>query len=114
MCGGIGLLYEVSIIIVRKSEKVVHGDFTVDDTFMFSVHHSVCGDKCDYQCLSGLCRHTEQSHPFAEFHLVIISDGITVSAELHFAQMDDTVCSLDNHINLEARHVFVRICLASP
>lgn len=24
MCGGIGLLYEVSIIIVRKSEKVVH------------------------------------------------------------------------------------------
>ena len=25
-----------------------------------------------------------------------------------------TVCTLDNHINLEARHVFVRICLASP
>ena len=44
----------------------------------------------------------EQSHPFAEFHLVIISDGIAVSAELHFAQVDDTVCSLDNHINLEA------------
>ena len=69
---------------------------------MFSVHHAVCSDKCDYQCLSGLCRHTEQSHPFAEFHLVIISDGIAVSAELHFAQVDDTVCSLDNHINLEA------------
>ena len=48
---------------------------------MLSVYHTVCGDKCDYQCLSGLCRYTEQSHPFTEFHLVIISDGITVSAE---------------------------------
>ena len=55
-----------------------------------------------------------QSHPFAEFHLVVISDGIAVSAELHFAQMDDTVCTLDNHVNLEAGHVFVGICLASP
>ena len=75
---------------------------------MFSVHYSVCGDKCDYQCLSRLCRHTEQSHPFAECHLVVISDGIAVSAELHFTQMDDTVCLLDIHINLYASFVFVR------
>ena len=25
---------------------------------MFSVHHAVCSDKCDYQCFSGLCRHS--------------------------------------------------------
>ena len=30
----------------------------MDDTFMFSVHHAVCSDKCDYQCFSGLCRHS--------------------------------------------------------
>ena len=30
-----------------------------------------------------------------------------------FESPDDDI-SGDNHINLEARHVFVRICLASP
>ena len=79
--GGIGLLYEVSILIVGKSEKVVHSEVTMDDTFMFSVHHSVCGDKCDYQCFSGLCRHTEQSQPFQNVSRALTKLDLCVSIQ---------------------------------
>lgn len=60
------------------------------------------------------CRHPKQPHPLPQLHLIAVSYAILVCTEFHFAQVDNSVCPLDYHVNLKTGYPFFRVGFAPP
>ena len=83
-------------------KKVIHGNYPLDLSAVHVAFQTIGSDKHRLDITFSACLH----HQFVQFspHLgiVILGYGVLRLAEFHFAQIDDSVNSVNEHINLGA------------
>ena len=72
----------------------------MDDAMVFSLADSVSRDKGMYYGLLRLGLESEKLPAVPQFGFIFTCDIVRSFAEFHFAKVDDTVCTLDNHVYL--------------